>query len=86
MGQFAAIVLICMKSVAPENCSEETAADVLSMSAQSELTCTTGWQDIIARSPLAAGVGTESYVKTLCRRTGADGNQADPPPPAARRR
>jgi hypothetical protein len=80
MERFVAIVLICMRSVSAENCSEETAADVMSIPAQSELTCTTGWQDIVARSALAGGIGTESYVKTLCRRTAAEKDQAEPPP------
>jgi hypothetical protein len=86
MQQFVAIVLICLKSVAPENCSEATAADVMSIPADSELTCTTGWQDIVARSALAGGIGTESYVKTVCRRDVAADGDSVTPPPAARRR
>ena len=85
MDQFVAIVLICMKSVAPENCSEDTAADVMSIPAASELTCTNGWQDIVARSALAGSIGTESYVRTLCRRTAAEEDQATPPPAVRRR-
>ncbi len=33
-----------------------------------EIGCTTGWQDVVARSPLADDIGKGSYVKTLCRR------------------
>ena len=35
---------------------------------ESELSCVMGWQDIVARSALAAEIGRTAYVKTLCRR------------------
>jgi hypothetical protein len=73
MAPFSAIILICLTSVAPADCTEETAADVMSIGAESELTCTSGWQDVVARSPLAQEIGTTAYVKTLCRREPAQG-------------
>jgi hypothetical protein len=71
MNPFTAVILICLKTVAPEACDETTAADVLSTGVENELSCVMGWQDVVARSALAAEVGRSAYVKTLCRRTGA---------------
>ena len=68
MNEFVAIILICMNTVAAEQCNEETAADVMSTVVQSELGCATGWQDVVARSPLGKEVGTSAYVRTICRR------------------
>lgn len=75
MHTFLAVILICLNSVAPEACDEKTAADVLSNGVDSELSCVTGWQDVIARSALASEIGRTAYVKTLCRRVGGS-----PPP------
>jgi hypothetical protein len=68
MNGFVAIVLICHMSVASEACTEKTALDVMSIRVDSELECTTGWQDLVARSAFAGDIGRSSYVKTLCRR------------------
>lgn len=68
MASFAAIVLVCLNTVAPSACDETTAADVLSTAVDNELSCVMGWQDVIARSALAADIGKTAYVKTLCRR------------------
>lgn len=68
MSQFVAVILVCLNSVAPEACNETTAADVLSTLVENELSCAMGWQDVIARSALAADIGKSAYVKTLCRR------------------
>ncbi len=68
MSEFVAVILICMNTVAVEQCNEQTAADVTSTVVQSELGCATGWQDVIARSPLGREVGTSAYVRTICRR------------------
>lgn len=70
MTEFIAIILICMNSVAVDQCTEQTAADVMSTVVQNELGCATGWQDVIARSPLGKEVGTTAYVRTICRRQG----------------
>jgi hypothetical protein len=70
MSPFVAIILVCLNSVAPAACNETTAADVLSTAVENELSCVMGWQDVIARSALAADIGKSAYVKTLCRRRG----------------
>jgi hypothetical protein len=67
---FLAVILICLNSIAPEACDEKTAADVLSNTVDSELSCVMGWQDVVARSALASEIGKTAYVKTLCRRIG----------------
>ncbi|HWK46284.1 MAG TPA: hypothetical protein VNT30_16305 [Stellaceae bacterium] len=68
MNEFVAVILICMNSVATDQCTEQTASDLMSKVVQNELGCATGWQEVIARSPLSKEVGTSSYVRTLCRR------------------
>ena len=72
MNPFVAVILICLNTVAPETCDETTAADVLSTGVENELSCVMGWQDVVARSAFAAEIGRTAYVKTLCRRAGAD--------------
>ena len=72
MNPFVAVILICLNTVAPEACDETTAADVLSSGVENELSCVMGWQDVVARSALAAEIGRTAYVKTLCRRAGSD--------------
>jgi hypothetical protein len=56
MNPFVAVILICLNTTGVEN----------------ELSCVMGWQDVVARSALAAEIGRTAYVKTLCRRAGAD--------------
>ena len=68
MTEFVAIILIFLNSVAIEQCDERTAADVMSTVVENELGCASGWQDVIARSPLGREVGTTAYVRTICRR------------------
>jgi hypothetical protein len=68
MNEFAAIVLICLNSVPTRACTSETAADVMSVHAESELECMRGWQEVVARSPFANQIGSTAYVKTLCER------------------
>jgi hypothetical protein len=72
MNPFVAVILICLNTVASEACDETTAADVLSTGVENELSCVMGWQDVVARSALAAEIGRTAYVKTLCRRSVAD--------------
>ena len=72
MNPFVAVILICLSSIASEACDETTAADVLSTGVESELSCVMGWQDVVAHSALANEVGRTAYVKTLCRRAGAE--------------
>ena len=68
MDAFAAVILICAKAIAAPDCNETNALDVLSRTVQSELACTMGWQEVIARSNLQEGIGSDTYLKTLCRR------------------
>jgi hypothetical protein len=68
MTGFVALVLICQISVPQEDCTEVTARDVMSIHVDSELGCTSGWQDVIARSAFAQDIGKTAYIKTLCRR------------------
>jgi hypothetical protein len=79
MNPFVAVILICLNTVAPEACDETTAADVLSTGVENELSCVMGWQDVVARSALATEIGRTAYVKTLCRRTGADQSKPGAP-------
>jgi hypothetical protein len=68
MPGFVAIILICQISLPPDACTETSARDVMSVRVNNEIGCTSGWQDVVARSPLADDIGKGSYVKTLCRR------------------
>jgi hypothetical protein len=79
MDTFIGVILICLNSVTPEACTEETAVDVMSKDVDSELGCLSGWQEVIGRSPLREGVGTTSYVRTICRRlhSGAENGKPD---------
>jgi hypothetical protein len=77
MGPFVAIILICLNSVAPASCDETTAADVMSTEVDTELGCTSGWQEVVGRSALAQDVGHGAYIKTICRRA----RPADAPEP-----
>jgi hypothetical protein len=68
MDQFVGVILICLNSVAPEACNEETASDVMSNAVNSELDCAMGWQEVVGRSAFHDEIGRTAYVKTLCRR------------------
>lgn len=72
MDAFAAVILICARTVAAPDCNETNALDVLSRTVHSELACTMGWQEVIARSNLQDGLGSDTYLKTLCRRVRPD--------------
>ena len=67
---FTAILLICSTPVVPGTCNEASAIDLISTNVASELGCTTGWQELIARGSLREGIGERFYIKTLCRRNG----------------
>jgi hypothetical protein len=69
MDGFQAIILICLSTVPLEQCNEQTASDILSIHVDNELGCTSGWQDVIARSSLYEDVGKTAYVRTICRRS-----------------
>ncbi|MGH6960038.1 MAG: hypothetical protein ACREE7_06115 [Dongiaceae bacterium] len=44
----------------------------MSIGAESELTCTNGWQDVVAGSTFADRIGSTAYVRTLCKRRPAE--------------
>jgi hypothetical protein len=67
MTAYSAIVLICHLSVAPSECTETNAVDVIARHVQSEIASTQGWQEIIARGGLREGLGEQFYVKTRCQ-------------------
>ena len=69
MDGFQAVILICLASVPVEQCNEQTAVDVLSKHVDNELGCSSGWEDVIARSAQAYDIGRDAYVRTLCRRS-----------------
>ena len=70
MTGFQAIVLICLSTTPSDKCNEQTAVSVQSIHVDNELGCTTGWQDIIARSAQSADIGKTTYIRTVCRREG----------------
>ena len=72
MDSYVAIILICLNSVTPDVCNEETAADVMSIPAESELTCIFGWQEVVGRTAFADQIGSTAYVKTICRRAAGE--------------
>jgi hypothetical protein len=68
MSSFIAIILICQMSLPSDDCNEANARAVMLVRADNQIGCTNGWQDVVARSPLADDIGKASYVKTICRR------------------
>jgi hypothetical protein len=68
MSGYVALVLVCLSTVPRDACDQKSAVDSMAINVDSELQCMTGWQEIIARSALAPGLGTTSYLKTECRR------------------
>ena len=78
MNGFQAIILVCLSSVPQQDCSENSAVDIMSTHVNNELGCANGWQEIIARGALrermTAGddLNGETYIKTLCKRIETD--------------
>lgn len=68
MTGFSAIVLICLASTPREACGDDNAVVFRSVHVNNELGCTSGWQEIIARSALKESLANGNYLKTLCRR------------------
>lgn len=65
--EFAAVLLVCLASVPPEQCTEDNAVELRSITVDNELRCTFGWQELIAREPPSTS-RERVYLKTLCRR------------------
>lgn len=68
MAGFAAIVLVCLKTVQPDQCTEANAVDVLSTHVDNELGCAAGWQEMMARMAGGQDIGPRTYLRTICRR------------------
>ncbi len=66
--EFAAILLVCLATLPPERCDENTAVEVRSIVVANELGCIMGWQELIARGPEAEKDAAPTYLKSLCRR------------------
>jgi hypothetical protein len=75
---FTAILLVCSLPVASASCNEASAVDLISMGVASELGCTHGFQEMIARGGLRNGIGERFYIKTLCRRNGKQALATEP--------
>jgi hypothetical protein len=67
MQPYVAVVLVCLAATSREACDETTAVEVRAVRVESELRCTMGWQEIIARGG-DHEVGAGTYLKTVCRR------------------
>ena len=67
---FTAIILVCALPVSPGSCDESSAFDVVSTHVASELGCTKGWQEFVARGSLSDGIGEKFYIRTRFRRNG----------------
>ena len=70
MPFFTAVVLVCQLSTTPASvCNENNAIDMISTSVNSELGCSHGWQEMIARGSLKEDLDKGFYLKTLCHRS-----------------
>lgn len=68
MPGFQAIILVCLVTTPVNACNENTAVDMMSTYVANELKCTIGWEDVIARGAQSREVGTQTYVRTICRK------------------
>ncbi len=68
MNAFIAVVLVCANTVPQAECTDDSASEVRKVRVANELGCTSGWQEIIARTDLRDEVGKTTYLKTECRR------------------
>ncbi len=73
MNSFIAVVLVCANGLAQEACTDDRAIEVRKVRVANELGCTSGWQEIIARTDLREEIGRTAYLKTECRRVKAGG-------------
>ncbi len=71
MPGFQAILLVCLATTPIDACDENSAVEVRSQHVSSELKCAFGWEDVIARSAESTGVGGQTYVRTICRKSTA---------------
>ena len=68
MNAFIAVVLVCANGIPQADCTDDKASEVRKVRVANELGCTSGWQEIIARTDLRDEIGKTSYLKTECRR------------------
>ncbi|HEV7439225.1 MAG TPA: hypothetical protein VGN94_06305 [Methylobacterium sp.] len=68
MNSFIAVVLVCASAIPTESCTDDRALEVRKVRVANELGCSSGWQEIIARTDLREEVGKTTYLKTECRR------------------
>jgi hypothetical protein len=68
MNSFIAVVLVCASANSTESCTDDRALEVRKVRVANELGCSSGWQEIIARTDLREEVGKTTYLKTECRR------------------
>ena len=68
MNAFIAVVLVCANAIPKGEGTDDRASEVRKVRVANELGCTSGWQEIIARTELRDEVGKTSYLKTECRR------------------
>ena len=73
MNSFIAVVLVCANGLAQAECTDDRAIEVRKVKVAHELGCTSGWQEIIARTDLREEIGRTAYLKTECRRVKAGG-------------
>ncbi len=73
MNSFIAVVLVCANGLAQAACTDEQAIEVRKVKVANELGCTSGWQEIIARTDLREEIGRTAYLKTECRRVKTGG-------------
>jgi hypothetical protein len=60
------VALVCASTLAPADCTRETALDVIVAPARSPVECLIRGQTTVAATGLASGEGT--YVKVSCER------------------
>ncbi|GJE46755.1 hypothetical protein [Methylobacterium soli] len=68
MNSFIAVVLVCANAIPTDSCTDDKAVEVRKVRVSNELGCSSGWQEIIARTDLREEVGKTTYLKTECRR------------------
>jgi hypothetical protein len=68
MNSFIAVVLVCANAIPTDSCTDDKAVEVRKVRVSNELGCSSGWQEIIARTDLREEVGRTTYLKTECRR------------------
>jgi hypothetical protein len=62
-----AIILICASNIARQDCSVDTATDMIQgFDANTPIECAMNSQALIAQSALGPGLGNDQYLKVVC--------------------